>query len=267
MAEAHPPSSSIEVLSPTQASSAAGAGARESRHVVPTEDFTVLSSLHGRKRRKQRDISKRDLQVAVKYGTKTPASTINGKLRWKYTHNNISYITDETSRVEITAWSVNQHQENKKPDKETKKAKHSRQIPEMHVDTLHHNMQASAVSTRPATVTSHTVLVVDMSGSMRNRDVTAGSTRAQAVYENLAQYFVKAQLDSRRGYDKNSRMLDVVSLIEMRDTSTIIFEALPLDGHLFNMLMQRKTAKPFSHGNYLPSLDSAEQLLNKVSQK
>jgi len=110
-------------------------------------------------------------------------------------------------------------------------------------------------------------LVVDMSGSMRNRDVTAGSTRAQAVYENLAQYFVKAQLDSRKGHAKNSRMLDVVSLIEMRDTSTIIFEALPLDSHLFNVLMQRKTAKPFSHGKYLPSLDSAEQLLNTNIEK
>jgi len=38
-----------------------------------TSLVTVLSSAHGRQRREERDITKLDLQAAVKYGTKEPA--------------------------------------------------------------------------------------------------------------------------------------------------------------------------------------------------
>jgi hypothetical protein len=39
-----------------------------------TSNIPFLSSVHGRERRYQRDISKRDLQSAVKYGMKEEAS-------------------------------------------------------------------------------------------------------------------------------------------------------------------------------------------------
>jgi len=220
---------------------------------------TVLSSIHGRLRRKQREISTSELQAAVKYGLRTPANPDNdGKPRWKYMHNDIVYITDETSRFEITSW-ISQTR--------------SGQASAMTVPPINdwwHNMQKALISTRPVSVTSHTVLVVDMSGSMREKDVgiNKGSvTRAQEVYETLAQYLVKEQIEKMRHYHSGQRLpLDVVSLIEMRDEAEIVFEAIPIDSHLFNTLMERrKTCRPSSHGNYMPSLDAAERLLNKVS--
>ena len=47
----------------------------------PTSTIDFISSLHGKQRRRERDLSKRDLQAAVKHGIKEP----NIKGRWKYT--------------------------------------------------------------------------------------------------------------------------------------------------------------------------------------
>lgn len=38
--------------------------------MLATSDMPFESSLHGRERRAQRDVTKRDLQAALKYGTK-----------------------------------------------------------------------------------------------------------------------------------------------------------------------------------------------------
>ncbi len=70
-----------------------------------TKNITLLSGVHGRERRAERQISKHDLQAAIKYGTKTPGKpSYQGFFTWKYTFANIVYITDETSRIEITSW-------------------------------------------------------------------------------------------------------------------------------------------------------------------
>ena len=72
-----------------------------------TDLVTVLYSAHGRQRRSERLISKSDLQAAVKYGEKEASYENNsGELRWKYTFRGIVYITDETSRREITSWPI-----------------------------------------------------------------------------------------------------------------------------------------------------------------
>lgn len=72
------------------------------------------SSVHGEQRRRERDIDKRDLQAAIKYGSnemtfcKICKICKNGhrkrELRWKYTFAEVVYITDETSTNEITSW-------------------------------------------------------------------------------------------------------------------------------------------------------------------
>ena len=41
-----------------------------------TEELTLLSTLHGQARRELRDISKHDLQTAMKYGVKTKGYTL-----------------------------------------------------------------------------------------------------------------------------------------------------------------------------------------------
>ena len=71
-----------------------------------TSAVTVLSSAHGRQRRMERDIGKRDLQAAVKYGKREPGYPCprTGAPRWMYTFADIVYVTDASGREEITSW-------------------------------------------------------------------------------------------------------------------------------------------------------------------
>lgn len=69
-----------------------------------TEELSLLSTLHGRARRELRDISKHDLQTAMKYGIKTPGNFIKGEQRWKFEFGNTVFITDEHCTKEITSW-------------------------------------------------------------------------------------------------------------------------------------------------------------------
>jgi hypothetical protein len=65
-----------------------------------TSLITILSSHHGRLRREQRDIDKRDLQKAFKHGTKHKA----WGQRWLVEYDGITFITDSTMRREVTAY-------------------------------------------------------------------------------------------------------------------------------------------------------------------
>ena len=75
---------------------------------MKTEEMPFTSSLHGRQRRSQRDITKRDLQAAVKYGVKEAGhlDRKTGLQRWKYTFQDIVYITDKFSTTEVTSWAL-----------------------------------------------------------------------------------------------------------------------------------------------------------------
>ena len=71
-----------------------------------TEEITVLSTAHGRARRQLREISEIDLQAAVKYGVKARANRDpkTKLLRWMYTFGHVVYITDHTSKQEVTCY-------------------------------------------------------------------------------------------------------------------------------------------------------------------
>ena len=76
-----------------------------STSALRTSDLCLVSHTHGRERREERGINKRELQEAVKYGRRERANPgRSGDARWRYIHKGIVYITDETSRHEITSW-------------------------------------------------------------------------------------------------------------------------------------------------------------------
>jgi hypothetical protein len=60
----------------------------------------------------------------------------------------------------------------------------------------------------------------------------------------------------------------VVTLIEIRDVPTILFEYQPISWHLFNTfveLSEQKNAR--SHGNYTPAILTAFQHLQKTANE
>ena len=68
-----------------------------------TDDVSIISHTHGRQRRAERSIQRRELQAAIKHGRRERANPgRDGSTRWRFTHNGVVYITDESGRHEVT---------------------------------------------------------------------------------------------------------------------------------------------------------------------
>ncbi|CAB9509723.1 myosin heavy chain kinase [Seminavis robusta] len=215
-----------------------------------TSLITILSSEHGRMRRDQRDIDKRDLQKALKHGTR---SCVWGG-RYKVEHDGIVFITDSTLRKEITAYPA--PLANAPEDRETQEM---------------HRKAKEVLSLKPELCKSHTVLVVDVSGSMLTHDINLHRDRQTAAYTNVALEFVAEQLFN--GTANNS---DVVSLVEFSSSARVVFKREPARWVLYNKVLNRRDSRPFvdrerhrmrdssffqGDSNYLPALKMAEELL------
>lgn len=212
-----------------------------------TQDIQLLSSVHGRDRRLLRHIGKHDLRAAVKYGVKTQGypHPVTGALRYKYTFANIVYVTDETSTQEITCYT----EPVEVPLVE---------LSEIDLD-IHERMRAR-VAEDPSVVTSHTILLVDQSGSMRTCDVDNFKTRSDAAYATIALDFIGSQLDQG-----DCAYTDVITLVEMSDEAQVVFHMEPITNILYNRVVRRMAeAKPYRAGNYLPALQLVRQLLQQT---
>ena len=198
---------------------------------MSTEDVTLISHTHGRNRRSERGIDKLDLKKAIKYGKKERANPgRKGDQRWRYTYQGVVYITDATSKHEITSWKTTDAEEAQK-----------------------------AVIGSDIDCDAHFVLVVDHSGSMRKTDVPGYDTRLQAVYDCIARDLVKPQLElTKVGTGINV----VVSLIELSGDGTIVFTRQPVDDTLLSTFEQRKReGHARSHGHYIPALKKVNEIL------
>ncbi|KAF0695413.1 Aste57867_13762 [Aphanomyces stellatus] len=206
-----------------------------------TSAITLLTSIHGRDRRHLRSIAKRDLQAAVKHGTKSRAYPCRQTWapRWKYTFAHIVYITDATSTREITSY----------VEPIVIDA-----VPMTRMDDAQHRTLKAHLLAHPELCTSHSVVVIDQSGSMRTCDVENFRTRSDAVFGTIALDLIGQHLDDAASISGT----DVLTLIEMRDGATTVLHREPITNVLFNMVLARmQTAAPRSHGNYVPALEAA----------
>lgn len=212
-----------------------------------TEEITVLSSEHGRARRELREVPKVCLQSAVKNGIKTRGhrDPRTGLPRWKYTFGNVVYVTDHTSEKEVTCY---------KESISIMAAPISNEMIERH------KYVKRIIDEDPQMCTSHFVVIVDQSGSMKKSDVNAFRNRSQAAYGCLALDCVAEQLVE---VDQTMTAgIDTFTLIEMNDDATIIFLREPFDWILFNKILKRQNeSMPRSHGNYGPSIETAKEII------
>ena len=231
----------------------------------PTSQVPFFSSVHGAERRTQRNITKRDLQAAIKYGTSTRVRGNTRPFNWKYPgptwiyhYANITYVTTDDSTQEITSYVD--------PPLPLEKVPISKRLRQQYDEAK------KRITAEPWSITSHTVLIVDKSASMLKSDIDGHRTRARGAYYVLAEEYVAKQLhplvmDTLGG--TKTRDTDVVTLIEMRDDATIIFEREPLSWIVYNAFVDRASVsdKRFGdckgHGNYLPTVASALALLEK----
>ncbi|KAI2489909.1 alpha-kinase [Fragilaria crotonensis] len=221
-----------------------------------TELSSLLSSPHGRERREERGIQKIDLQRARRYGIREAA--YYGRV--KYTYGGIVFIYDEVLGREVTSF----------PSRDlSSDASGTKVVPPVILEKNEAYMSSKYLTIHEchkrllmldhSRWTSHSVFVVDMSGSMRRDDVSGGKCRSDAVWMVLAKDFVQAQLEA-----KAVTGCDVVSIILMRDEAELVVEHEPLDWILYNKLIDMREwsqSRPSGPGNYLPALELAESLL------
>ena len=201
---------------------------------LSTSDITLISHTHGRERRAERNIARLELQAAIKYGRKERATPgVNKDARWKYTYKGVVYITDATSRHEVTSWRLDEDEAGKSP-----------------------------IVGEESTFSSHVVLVVDCSGSMRANDCAGFNTRTKCTYESICNDLIIPQIACKAQKTEAGNIGEaVVSLIEMRDNATLLLERVPLDEQLLKYMRKRGNVIPRSHGHYIPALDTVIALL------
>jgi len=234
----------------------------EAAALLPTSEISFHSTAHGALRRTQRNISKRDLQSAVKYGS-CERGRYHPKLgpTWKIRWMNLVYITNDAKDTEITSWV------DELPLEPVVISERMRQ---------QYDEAKKRLAAEPGSATSHTVFVVDKSASMLNSDVDGHRTRARGVYYLLAEEYLSPSLhpvDRETIGGDNMRYTDVASLVEMRDGATIVFEREPVSWIMYNKFVElaaasdNKFAKGSANGcrgngNYFDSVCTALSLLS-----
>ena len=169
-----------------------------------TSLITSLSSEHGRLRREQRDIDKRDLQRALKYGRRERAW---GE-RWLVEYDGITYITDSTMRQEVTAYPS--------------------PLPYVPVDLdieSRHDKAKSLLRQKPELITSHTIVVIDNSGSMlgKKNDVHLYRDSQNAAFSVTALEFIAEQI-----FNNTAVNSDICSLIKFSKIPSVEFSCEPI---------------------------------------
>jgi Mg-chelatase subunit ChlD len=215
---------------------------------VPTSAVSFVETEHGRLRRKQRGIDKKDLQAAKKYGTKRNGSkTKTGDPATVYTFNDIVYVTNTRTGEEITAYAL---------PVELESVSITKKIQDEHNDAL------ERIRSNEDSWVSNSVIVVDTSGSMRSSDVWGSKTRLGAVWIAIALDFIAQRLEAGTACP-----MDVVSIVCTQGNGTMVLvHEQPCSWVLYNeILLYSMVVKPRGHGPYFPSLQTAESLLTRNS--
>ncbi|KAL7544374.1 hypothetical protein ACHAWF_007757, partial [Thalassiosira exigua] len=198
----------------------------------------------------QRDIDKRDLQRALKYGRRESAW---GE-RWLVEYDGITFITDSTMRREVTAYPS--------------------PLPSIDMDfsAIEEHLKAKRLfEQKPELSTSHTLIIIDNSGSMldKKNDIHLYRDSQNAAFSLTALEFVAEQVLSKSGVNS-----DLVSLIKFSEHPSIEFSKEPMGWHVYNKILSHRDKQTYKSrqgaplmdelsggSNYLPALAEAQQLL------
>ena len=178
----------------------------------------------------------------------------------KYHHAGRVLVYDESRNKIITSYGVPSGRKKSGTQKYTpvllkKSAEHDTKEAKKN-----HNRVKNQIMMQRDKWKSHTVLVVDHSGSMRQDDVNGARCRSDGVWMVLARDFVKKKLEER-----TVSVNDVVSVVLMKDTAEVIYRYEPITWVLYNrlvMLREWTTEKPNGGGCYLPALEKANEVLS-----
>ena len=120
-------------------------------------------------------------------------------------------------------------------------------------DKFEHKRTQELLKLKPELCTSHTVLVVDNSGSMMEHDIILHRDRQVAAYSVTAMEFTADQLLKQTATNS-----DIVSLIEFDKTARVVFSKEAFSWVLYNALLNRRDSRNFESRRY----DTAKDILS-----
>ena len=216
--------------------------------------ISILSTDHGRLRREQRDINKRDLLKALRYGSQERT----WGQRWKIEYDGIIFIVNNSLTQEVTAF-----------------PSPLALAPVDTKDRIAQKRTQDLFMIKPELCTSHTVLVVDVSGSMTTHDITLHRDRQVAAYSTLAMEYIAEQL-----FKQTATNSDIVSLVEFNCLAQVVLYREPFSWTLYNKLLDRRDSRSFAQrkgesfrdqiqgdSNYLAALEEADEVLRSIEHE
>jgi len=147
---------------------------------IRTSAITLFDTNHGRQRRQERAIPRRGIQAAIKYGKQCPCPGDSNKLIYEYQGQ--KHVVTKEERLLITSMVTTVSLTPKLLSKEDYR-KFDRSY-----GLIRHGQKNEW--------NSHSVLIVDRSGSMRNSDVNGSRTRLGAVWLSIAEDFIEYRLEA-----------------------------------------------------------------------
>jgi hypothetical protein len=212
--------------------------------ISATSHVSIKETEHARQRRLQRGIDQKlDLKTVLEQG-----KIVGCKYGTAYKYKDITYVVKRMKGrlVEVTCYAESIPLKRIQITSEMKKAHHS----------ALQNLQD------PTCWKSNTVIVVDTSGSMRKADVWGARTRLHAVWMTVALDFIAHRLENG-----NAGLYDLISIISLGEDSEILVETQPTSWILFNTVVDiyngRQAVPAYGHGHYIPSLETAEEILTR----
>jgi hypothetical protein len=218
--------------------------------LVPTSAVTFIETAHGRLRRQQRGIDKKDLQLARKYGTRRPTyPRKNGDPTSVYTYRGITYVVNDVTGDEVTSWAEPIPLE-PVPMKVQRTAE----------ERAAHELQMK-YGEDTSWWLSNTVFVVDTSRSMAKGDVWGCRTRLKAALFAMVLDFVAHRIE---GGSAGSR--DIVSMVTLCERPQLIIRERQCTWSPYNEIVEMYAGtliEPRGHGPYLPCLTTVKQLFDR----
>ena len=109
-------------------------------------------------------------------------------------------------------------------------------------------------------ISNHTLFIIDQSGSMKLSDVPCARNRSCAVFSAILLDFL---LESMVKSQANNH--DVMSIMDMRDSTRVVLDREPLDEMTYNKIIQLMyKAKPGGQGNFIPAFEAASKQLSEM---
>lgn len=184
---------------------------------IATSAISFHDTNHGRQRRFERNIPERDVQAAIKHGKSYPHARDRNLII--YEHGGTKYVVTKDTRALVTAMV-------------TQKSVNLQKRIISHEDIARNKRVRAEILDNTSNWKSHSVLVVDKSGSMGNADVNGSRTRLGAVWQSLAQDYVDQRIRTGMACDQ-----DIVTIILMGEKARILVDRCPTDYVLYNNLV------------------------------